>query len=113
MQRSNCLSLLLLLLLHLCSVDRIIVPVHEGMHWTAAMVDLLNKRFVFFDSLLGRNPWALKSLQQWLADEAMVSATLQILIASTHLISVTDCVHCNHFNNMFTCSQVPAAELVH
>jgi hypothetical protein len=26
-----------------CSLDRIIVPVHEGLHWTAIMADLANK----------------------------------------------------------------------
>jgi hypothetical protein len=27
----------------LCRLDRIIVPVHEGLHWTAIMADLANK----------------------------------------------------------------------
>jgi hypothetical protein len=26
-----------------CRLDRIIVPVHEGLHWTAIMADLVNK----------------------------------------------------------------------
>jgi hypothetical protein len=26
-----------------CRLDRIIVPVHEGLHWTAIMADLANK----------------------------------------------------------------------
>ncbi|WIA13881.1 hypothetical protein OEZ85_002453 [Tetradesmus obliquus] len=51
-------------------LDRIIVPVHEGVHWTAIMADLANKRIVFFDSLNGHNPWAIDSLRRWLADEA-------------------------------------------
>lgn len=55
-----------------CRLDRIIVPVHEGSHWTAAMVDLANKRFVFFDSFHGHNRAALAALRRWLADEAKV-----------------------------------------
>ena len=31
--------------------DRIIAPVHLGVHWTCAMADLANKRFVYLDSM--------------------------------------------------------------
>jgi hypothetical protein len=30
------------------------------------------RRIVFFDSLGGRNPWAIDSIKSWLADEAKV-----------------------------------------
>lgn len=36
------------------------------------MVDLVNKRFVFFDSLRGRNQVAINALKRWLTDEAKV-----------------------------------------
>lgn len=36
------------------------------------MIDLVNKRFVFFDSLGGRNLKAIAALKRWLADEAKV-----------------------------------------
>ena len=31
--------------------DRIIAPVHLGMHWTCAMADLANQEFAYFDSM--------------------------------------------------------------
>eukprot|EP00879_Flechtneria_rotunda_P030538 GHRR01033182.1.p1 GENE.GHRR01033182.1~~GHRR01033182.1.p1 ORF type:complete len:299 (+),score=127.88 GHRR01033182.1:30-899(+) len=55
-------------------LDRIIMPIHEGIHWTAAMIDLKHKRFVFFDSLMGTNRQAIAALKRWVVDEAKVSA---------------------------------------
>lgn len=37
-----------------CSVldcDRLIAPVHLGVHWTCAMADLSNKEFIYYDSM--------------------------------------------------------------
>lgn len=48
------------------------MPVHEGMHWTAALVDVAHKRLVFFDSLCGRNTMLADCLARWVADEAKV-----------------------------------------
>ena len=31
--------------------DRIVVPVHQGMHWVCAVVDLQHKKLVYYDSL--------------------------------------------------------------
>ena len=48
------------------------IPVHEGKHWTALMVDIPNKRLVFFDSLMGRNRGAVAAVRRWVKDEAQV-----------------------------------------
>ena len=32
-------------------VDRIVVPVHQGMHWVCAVIDLQQRKFIYYDSL--------------------------------------------------------------
>lgn len=55
-----------------CRCDRVIIPVHEGNHWTALMVDVKAQRLVFFDSLMGENRRAVSEVKRWVADEAKV-----------------------------------------
>jgi Ulp1 family protease len=31
--------------------DRIIMPVHQGVHWVCAVIDLAQRKFVYYDSL--------------------------------------------------------------
>lgn len=31
--------------------DRIVVPVHQGLHWVCAVIDLQHRKFVYYDSL--------------------------------------------------------------
>lgn len=31
--------------------DRIILPVHQGLHWVCAVIDLQHRKFVYYDSL--------------------------------------------------------------
>jgi Ulp1 family protease len=50
----------------------VIIPVHQGNHWTAMMVDLAQQRLVFFDSFLGQNRRAVANVKQWVMDEAKV-----------------------------------------
>lgn len=49
-----------------------LIPVHEGIHWTALMVDIKQQRLVQFDSMLGRNTAAVEAVRRWVADEAQV-----------------------------------------
>jgi Ulp1 protease family, C-terminal catalytic domain len=56
----------------LLQLDRLVLPVHQGMHWTAALVDLTGQRLVFFDSLGGRDAPLMAALKRWLVDEAQV-----------------------------------------
>jgi len=50
----------------------VIIPVHQGLHWTALMVDIKQQRLVFFDSLFGKNAAAVAAVRRWVADEAQV-----------------------------------------
>ncbi|GAB4818844.1 hypothetical protein N2152v2_005890 [Parachlorella kessleri] len=49
--------------------DRIIVPVHQGIHWVCAMVDVTNKALYYYDSLKGEDHTCLNNLAQYVADE--------------------------------------------
>lgn len=48
----------------------IIVPVHLGVHWATAAVDLRNKRIDYYDSMNGAPRQHMRALQRWLRDEA-------------------------------------------
>jgi len=53
------------------SQDKVILPVHVGNnHWCLACINLKDRRFEYYDSLLGKNPTCLKNLRQYLIDEA-------------------------------------------
>ena len=54
----------------LTGCDLLVVPVHLGVHWATACVDLGRRRIDYYDSMAG-NPGAhLRALQRWLRDEA-------------------------------------------
>ncbi|EIE20629.1 cysteine proteinase [Coccomyxa subellipsoidea C-169] len=50
-------------------VERVIVPVHLGNHWTCALIDLVAQEIVYFDSLGGREDKILRALRSYIADE--------------------------------------------
>lgn len=31
--------------------DRVVLPVHQGLHWVCAVIDLQRQRFIYYDSL--------------------------------------------------------------
>lgn len=37
------------------NLDKIIIPIHLSMHWCLAVINLKEKRFEYYDSLLGNN----------------------------------------------------------
>jgi Ulp1 family protease len=49
--------------------DRIIVPVHQGLHWVCAVIDLQNQKLVYYDSLKGEDRRCLQHLAEYLRDE--------------------------------------------
>lgn len=49
--------------------DRVILPVHQGMHWVCAVIDIANKRFIYYDSLKGEDQKCLDSLSKYIAEE--------------------------------------------
>ena len=44
-------------------------PVHQGIHWVLAVVDLTAKKIVFYDSLLGGDKGLVEHLKRWVRDE--------------------------------------------
>ena len=49
--------------------DTIIIPVHQGIHWVLATVELREKRVRLYDSLHGEDHHLLNCLRRWVADE--------------------------------------------
>jgi len=50
-------------------MDKIIVPLNWPGHWCLAVIDIKNRSFEYFDSLLGENRVCLQNLRKWLVDE--------------------------------------------
>ena len=53
------------------SLDVITVPIHLGMHWCMAIVDLRGKSIVYYDSFLGSNVKCLNLLFDYLQKERL------------------------------------------
>ncbi|TRY74067.1 hypothetical protein TCAL_02205 [Tigriopus californicus] len=51
------------------SFDLLLIPVHLGMHWCLAVVDLRKPGVYYYDSMLGENKRCLKAVLQYLEDE--------------------------------------------
>ena len=49
--------------------DKVIIPVHQGIHWVLAVVDLAAKCVRFYDSLLGDDKGLVEDLLRWVRDE--------------------------------------------
>jgi sentrin-specific protease 1 len=53
----------------LFSLDKVIIPIHLGSHWTLAVINVRDKRFEYYDSLDGHHEYILKDLKRYLKDE--------------------------------------------
>jgi len=53
----------------LFSFSLVLVPVHLGMHWCLATIDMDSKSIVYYDSMGGNNKAALKGLTNYLSEE--------------------------------------------
>jgi hypothetical protein len=52
-------------------MDKVLFPVHVGKnHWCLAVINLLEKRFEYYDSLRGSNPGLMLNMRLYLKDEA-------------------------------------------
>ena len=49
--------------------DTIVVPVHQGIHWVLATVELKERRVRLYDSLHGEDHFLLDCLKRWVRDE--------------------------------------------
>ncbi|KAK9901672.1 hypothetical protein WJX75_007814 [Coccomyxa subellipsoidea] len=50
-------------------LERVIVPVHLGNHWTCALIDLAAQELVYYDSLGGREDKIMRALRSYISDE--------------------------------------------
>ena len=50
--------------------DLAVMPVHQGMHWCLAVLDLRACTITYYDSLFGEDRTCLANLARWLDDEA-------------------------------------------
>jgi len=53
----------------LFSYSLVLVPVHLGMHWCLATIDMDSKSIVYYDSMGGNNKGALRGLTNYLSEE--------------------------------------------
>ncbi|MQM12825.1 hypothetical protein Taro_045744 [Colocasia esculenta] len=53
----------------LIECDKIFVPIHKGMHWCLAVIDVRNEKLHYLDSLGGMDEHALKILACYYVDE--------------------------------------------
>lgn len=49
--------------------DLLLIPVHLGMHWCMAAIDIRSKSIAYYDSLHGRNLACLRALREWIKGE--------------------------------------------
>ncbi|KAI9679484.1 MAG: Smt3-specific protease [Caeruleum heppii] len=54
---------------NLLRADHIFIPVHQGAHWTLAVVSPQARTLEYFDSLGGRGRDVFRNIQQWLSHE--------------------------------------------
>ena len=49
--------------------DKVVVPVHQQVHWCCAVADIKRKELVYYDSMLGKDQAVLENLARWVKDE--------------------------------------------
>jgi sentrin-specific protease 1 len=54
----------------LIDCDKILVPIHQDVHWCLAVINIRDQRFEYLDSLNGRDENVLRVLAKYIADEA-------------------------------------------
>jgi sentrin-specific protease 1 len=60
-------------LIDIFDFDRVVVPIHEGAHWSCAVINIENRSFDLYDSLRSekKNRPCLEALARWLEDESL------------------------------------------
>ncbi|KAJ2784843.1 SUMO1 sentrin specific peptidase 1 [Coemansia javaensis] len=66
--------------------DLVIVPVHLGVHWCCAVIDLRQKAICYYDALLGDNPDCLRRLLRYLCDESRDKGAAEVVEAEWSLV---------------------------
>ncbi|XP_028393896.1 sentrin-specific protease 1-like isoform X2 [Dendronephthya gigantea] len=55
----------------LFAMDIILIPIHLGMHWCLAVIDIKQKIFTYYDSLKGENPNCIQALRDYICTESL------------------------------------------
>ncbi|CAB3989819.1 sentrin-specific protease 1-like [Paramuricea clavata] len=55
----------------LFTMDIILIPVHLGMHWCLAIIDIKRKTFTYYDSLKGENPGCIQAMRDYICAESL------------------------------------------
>ncbi|CAA7057549.1 unnamed protein product [Microthlaspi erraticum] len=74
----------------LIDCDMIFVPVHRGVHWTLAVINNRDRKFLYLDSLNGVDPMILNALAKYLGDEAKEKSSKNIDASSWDMEFVED-----------------------
>ncbi|KAL1220528.1 Ubiquitin-like-specific protease ESD4 [Cardamine amara subsp. amara] len=74
----------------LIDCDMIFVPIHRGVHWTLAVINNKDSKFLYLDSLNGVDPMILNALAKYLGDEAKEKSGKNIDVSSWGMEFVED-----------------------
>ena len=72
------------------SHDYILIPVHLGIHWCLAIVDLRQKEVRYYDSMGGNNNEALSHIKSYLSAESRAKKRVDVDWSGWQLINVKD-----------------------
>ncbi|XP_033104112.1 sentrin-specific protease 1-like [Anneissia japonica] len=72
------------------SKNLILVPVHLGVHWCLAVIDMRNKTITYYDSMGNANPKCLQALRQYLYDEYKDKKQGELDLSGWKLINCMD-----------------------
>ncbi|KAJ0233051.1 Ubiquitin-like-specific protease ESD4 [Hirschfeldia incana] len=74
----------------LIDCDMIFVPIHRGVHWTLAVINNRDRKFLYLDSLNGVDSKILNALAKYLCDEAKEKSGKDIDVSSWDMEFVED-----------------------
>ncbi|CAN8275009.1 unnamed protein product [Cochlearia groenlandica] len=74
----------------LLDCDMIFVPIHRGVHWTLAVINNRDRKFLYLDSLNGVDKKILNALAKYLGDEAKEKSGKDIDVSSWDMEFVED-----------------------
>ncbi|CAH8388049.1 unnamed protein product [Eruca vesicaria subsp. sativa] len=74
----------------LIDCDMVFVPIHRGVHWTLAVINNRDRKFLYLDSLNGVDSKILNALAKYLGDEAKEKNGKDIDVSSWEMEFVED-----------------------
>ena len=74
----------------LFAFDMIMVPLHLGMHWCLAVIDVRTETITSYDSLMGSNNQCTNALREYIAAEHIAKRQFPIDLKKWKLVIKTD-----------------------